>query len=61
MRYLASLTSDGSVEVWKIKGAHEKYWWDLNFKSVQEIINNPAKENQFIITMNSEDNTDSNV
>ena len=53
MRYMASLTAEGSVEVWKIKGAQEKYWWDLSFRSVKDIINNPAKENQFIISMNS--------
>jgi len=46
------------VEVWKVKGTQEKYWWDLNFKSVTDIINNPSKENQFIISMNSEDNID---
>jgi hypothetical protein len=55
MRYLASLTAEGRVEVWKIKGAQEKYWWDLSFRSVKDIINNPDKENQFIISMNSED------
>ena len=58
MRYLASLTVEGSVEVWKIKGTQEKYWWDLSFKSVKDIINNPGKENQFIISMNSEDKQD---
>jgi WD40 repeat protein len=58
MRYLASLTVEGSVEVWKIKGAQEKYWWDLSFKSVKDIINNPGKENQFIISMNSDDKQD---
>ena len=58
MRYLASLSIEGSVEVWKIKGPQEKYWWDLSFKSVRDIINNPGKENQFIISMNSEDKMD---
>ena len=58
MRYLASLTAEGSAEVWKIKGAQEKYWWDLSFRSVKDIINNPDKENQFIISMNSEDTKD---
>jgi hypothetical protein len=55
MRYLASFTSEGGVEVWKVKGAEEKHWWDLSFKSVSDLINNPSKENQFILTMNSED------
>jgi WD40 repeat protein len=44
-RYLASLSIDGSVEVWKIKGNEEKHWWDLNFKSVGDIQNNSTKEN----------------
>ena len=55
MRYLASLTAEGSVEVWKIKGAQERHWWDLNFKSVKDVISNSGKENQFIISMNSDD------
>ena len=45
MRYLASLTVDGGVEVWKIKGDKEKYWWELNFKTIGDIHNNSAKEN----------------
>lgn len=61
MRYLASLTTDGSVEVWKIKGTQEKHWWGLNFKSVSDIINNPTKENQFILAMNSEDQAHSDL
>jgi hypothetical protein len=43
------------VEVWKVHGKHEQHEWDLAFKSVKDIINNPMKENQFIITMNSKD------
>jgi hypothetical protein len=45
MRYLASLNIDGGVEVWKIKGEQESHEWDLAFKSVKELINNPNKEN----------------
>lgn len=44
-RYLAALTQEGGVEVWKIKGKHETYEWSLNFKSVKELLNNPNKEN----------------
>ncbi len=33
-RFLASLNTEGGVEVWKLKGEQEKHWWDLNFKSV---------------------------
>lgn len=40
-RFLASLNSEGSVEVWKVKGKEEKHWWDLQFKSVKDIQNNP--------------------
>ena len=39
-RFLASLTVNGSVEVWKTKGSQEKHWWDLDFKSVSNIENN---------------------
>jgi hypothetical protein len=45
MRYLASLSENGGVEVWKIKGMHEKHEWNLSFNSVKDIINNPSKEN----------------
>lgn len=58
MRYLASLTVNGGVEVWKVKGKEEKHWWDLNFKSIKDIIEYPCRENQFIITMNSADEHD---
>ena len=55
MRFLASLTEEGGVEVWKIKGKQENHAWDLAFNSVRDIFNNPDKENQFIISMNSND------
>ena len=55
MRFVASLATDGSVEVWKIKGEEEMHQWDLQFKSVTDLLNNPCKENQFIITMSSKD------
>jgi hypothetical protein len=55
MRYLASLSPEGSVEVWKIKGEEERHQWDLQFKSVTDLVNNPSKENQFIISMSSTD------
>jgi len=55
---MASLSETGGVEVWKIKGAHEKHEWNLGFSSVKDLINNPAKENQFLITMNSADQSD---
>jgi hypothetical protein len=58
MRFLASLTHDGGVEVWKVKGEQEQHQWDLNFKSITNLINNPCKENQFIITMSSTDEAD---
>lgn len=56
-RYLASLTEAGSVELWKVKGKSEAYQWSLNFKSAASLINNPTRENQFIITMNSKDDS----
>jgi len=33
-RYVAGLTDQGSVEVWKLKANDAKYHWSLNFKSV---------------------------
>ena len=45
MRFVASLATDGSVEVWKIKGEEEVHQWDLQFKSVTDLLNNPCKEN----------------
>jgi hypothetical protein len=56
-RYLVGLTKQGSVEVWSLKGKADHHLWDLNFKSVKDIINNSSKENQFFILMNSEDDT----
>jgi hypothetical protein len=56
-RYLASLTENGSVEIWKVKGKSESYQWSLSFKSVVAILNNPTRENQFIISMNSKDDS----
>ncbi|CDW77145.1 u3 snornp-associated protein nan1 [Stylonychia lemnae] len=56
-RFLASLSVNGGVEVWKTKGEREKHWWDLNFASVSDISNNNQKENQFMISMNSEDDS----
>ena len=32
-RYLASLSVDGQVEVWRMKGEQAKYKWGLTFKS----------------------------
>ena len=55
MRYLASLNVNGGVEVWKIKGQHETFEWDLTFTSVSDLANNPLKENQFMITLNSKE------
>jgi hypothetical protein len=55
---MASLSETGGIEVWKIKGAHEKHEWNLGFNSVKDLINNPTKENQFLITMNSTDQSD---
>lgn len=57
-RYLASLNEVGSVEVWKVKGKAESYQWSLNFKSVLNLLNNPTRENQFIVSMNSKDERD---
>ena len=54
-RYLASLSTNGSVEVWKVKGTHETHWWDLSYTSISDISNIENKENQFSIVMNSED------
>lgn len=54
-RYLASLSEAGSVEVWKVKGKAESFQWNLKFKSAATILNNPTRENQFIISMNSKD------
>jgi hypothetical protein len=48
----------GSVEVWKMQGEEAHHWWDLGFKSVSDIENNPTKENQFVITMNADDTTE---
>jgi hypothetical protein len=45
MRFVASLATDGGVEVWKIKGEEEVHQWDLQFKSVTDLLNNPCKEN----------------
>jgi hypothetical protein len=36
-RYLAALTTDGSVDVWKLKAEQPYLIWDLNFKSVSQI------------------------
>lgn len=46
-RYLAALSEQGGVEVWKLKKrqGEEKHWWDLGFKSVNDIMNNQHKEN----------------
>lgn len=44
-RYLASLSESGSVEVWSIKGEFECHQWDLNFKSIADIQNNPVTTN----------------
>ena len=33
-RYLASLSFDGQVEVWRIKGEQAKFKWGLQFGSV---------------------------
>eukprot|EP00347_Sterkiella_histriomuscorum_P004204 403361349 len=57
-RFMASLTVNGGVEVWKTKGVYVKHQWDLDFKSVKDIQNNSQKENQFILAMNSADNAE---
>lgn len=44
-RYLAALTIDGGLEVWKIKGENEKHMWNLDFKSINDVVNNTSKEN----------------
>ena len=54
-RFMAALTEEGGVEVYKVKGESEKYQWQLGFHSVGDIMNNPYKENQFAVTMNSEE------
>ena len=54
-RYLAALTSKGSVSVWKLKGLEPTHQWNLSFKSVSDVVANTAIENQFFIVMNSED------
>lgn len=54
-RYLVALSREGSVEVWNLKGKTEHHSWDLNFKSLGDIINNDGKENQFFVTMNQDD------
>ena len=45
MRFMASLTQEGGVEVWKVKGEQEQHQWDLQFKTVSDLLNNPCKEN----------------
>ena len=54
-RYLASLTEGGSVEVWRLKGADAKFEWELQFKSVTDIVSNTTIENQFFVQMSSLD------
>ena len=54
-RFLASLKTEGGVDIWKIKGSCEKPWWSLNFDSIKDLVNNDSKENQFILSMNSTD------
>lgn len=54
-RFLASLSVDGQVEVWRMKGEHAKYKWGLGFKSVTQIETNSATENQFFVLMSSKD------
>lgn len=54
-RYIVALTQKGSVSVWKMKGQEPSHQWDLNFKSVSDIVVNTSIENQFFILMNSED------
>lgn len=54
-RYLASLTVQGSVEVWKLKGLDAKYEWGLEFNSVTQIEANACVENQFFVKMSSTD------
>lgn len=54
-RYIAALTSKGSVTVWKMKGLEPTYQWDLKFESVTDIVVNSATENQFFVLMNAND------
>lgn len=54
-RYMAGMTSEGKVEVWKLKTKDAKFHWSLNFDSVTQIESNPLKENQFFVLMNSLD------
>ena len=44
-RYMVALTNEGSIEVWRLKGKSESHQWDLNFKSIKNILNNDGKEN----------------
>ena len=54
-RYLAALSTDGQVEVWRMKGEHAKFKWGLGFKSVTQIEANSSTENQFFVLMSSKD------
>jgi hypothetical protein len=54
-RYLAALKTNGSVSVWKMKGTDPSHQWDLDFKSVADIVANSAVENQFFLLMAADD------
>ena len=54
-RYLASLSADGQVEVWRMKGENPKFKWGLEFKSATQIETNSSTENQFFVLMSSKD------
>lgn len=42
---MVSLNENEGCCVYKMKGDQEKYEWDLNFKSIKDIVSNPSKEN----------------
>ena len=54
-RYLSSLSVDGQVEVWRMKGENPKFKWGLEFKSATQIETNSSTENQFFVLMSSKD------
>ena len=57
-RYFATLTEQGSVDVWKLTGHDAKLFWSLAFQGVRQIEVNTCTENQFFVMMNSENKAD---
>lgn len=44
-RFFATLTENGSVDVWKLTGHEAKPFWSLEFESVKQIEANNFTEN----------------